>query len=85
VYWFDDTGIGECRLPAGWSLDARINGAWVPVKARDPFGTDGDKYVHVRFDAITTDALRLNIQAQKGWAGGVHEWRVYRPDGSELI
>jgi DUF1680 family protein len=85
VYWFDDTGIGECRLPAGWSLDARINGAWVPVKARDPFGSDGDKYVHVRFDAITTDALRLNIQAQKGWAGGVHEWRVYRPDGSELI
>ncbi len=85
VYWFDDTGIGECRLPAGWSLDARINGAWVPVKARDPFGTDADKYVHVRFDAVTTDALRLNIQAQKGWAGGVHEWRVYRPDGSELL
>ena len=85
VYWFDDTGIGECRLPTGWSLDARVNGAWVPVKARDPFGSDGDKYVHVRFDAITTDALRLNIQSQKGWAGGVHEWRVYRPDGSELI
>lgn len=85
VYWFDDTGIGECRLPAVWSLDARLNGAWVPVKAHDPFGTDGDKYVHVRFDAITTDALRLNIQAQKGWAGGVHEWRVYRPDGSELL
>jgi len=27
----------------------------------------------------------LNIQAQKGWAGGVHEWRVYLPDGSELL
>lgn len=85
VYWFDDTGIGECRLPASWSLQARVNGIWAPVVTRDAFGTDGDKYIHVRFAAVKAEGLRLTIQAQANWAGGVHEWRVYGVDGSELL
>ena len=20
IYWFDDTGLGQCRIPAGWQL-----------------------------------------------------------------
>jgi len=23
VYWFDDTGVGECRLPKSWQLSYR--------------------------------------------------------------
>ena len=27
-------------------------------------------------DAVTTDALRLEVQLQEGWSAGIHEWKV---------
>ncbi|MEE8468525.1 MAG: beta-L-arabinofuranosidase domain-containing protein, partial [Planctomycetota bacterium] len=32
VYWFDDTGIGACRVPASWRLSYRDRGRWRPVR-----------------------------------------------------
>ena len=34
VYWFDDTGVGSCRIPAQWRLLARQGEDWVEVKPR---------------------------------------------------
>ena len=31
IYWFDDTGIGECRMPVSWQLFYRKDGEWKPV------------------------------------------------------
>lgn len=76
VYWFDDTGRGECRLPSSWRLLHRKDGSWVEVDQPDDYGCEGDRYNRTRFTPVTTDGLRLEIQLQDGWAAGVHEWRV---------
>lgn len=76
IYWFDDTGIGECRLPKSWRLLYREGDAWKPVAARDPYGVTKDVYNKVTFDAVTTDALRLEVQLPDRFSAGIHEWRV---------
>jgi len=76
VYWFDDTGRGECRLPASWTLLFREGAEWKPVTGADEFGTAADRYNVTRFAPVTTDALRIEVQLQEGWSAGIHEWRV---------
>lgn len=31
VYWFDDTGVGQCRIPKSWRLLHRTAAEWKPV------------------------------------------------------
>jgi hypothetical protein len=76
VYWFDDTGDGECRVPASWSIEWLDGEAWRPVRARGPFGLEKDKYNRVPFEPVVTTALRLKVQLQKDFSAGVLEWRV---------
>ena len=77
VYWLDDTGRGECRLPASWKLLCRKGDKWVEVDKPSGYGCAGDKYNVTRFTPVTTDGLRIEIQLQKEWAAGVHEWRIH--------
>ncbi|RIK75760.1 MAG: six-hairpin glycosidase [Planctomycetota bacterium] len=76
VYWFDDTGAGECRTPAEWKLLYRRDGQWRPVAQASAYGCQPDCYNRCEFEAVTTDALRLEVRLQEGWSAGVHEWRV---------
>lgn len=76
VYWFDDTGRGECRLPRSWRLLYRDGAAWREVPEPSGYPIGRDRYDEVRFAKRTTTALRLEVQLQDGWAAGVHEWRV---------
>jgi DUF1680 family protein len=76
VYWFDDTGVGECRLPKSWQLFYRENGEWKPVENPSAYGCDANRYNRTTFDAVETDGLRLEVQLQDGWSAGIHEWRV---------
>ncbi|MBL9148596.1 MAG: glycoside hydrolase family 127 protein [Phycisphaerae bacterium] len=82
VYWFDDTGRGECRLPKSWTLEKKRDGAWSPIEDPSGFTVEGDRYNRCEFEQITVDALRLVVTSQDGWAGGIHEWRV---NGNEEI
>jgi len=77
VYWLDDTGRGECRLPARWKLLYRKGGEWIEVDKPSDYGCQGDRYNVTRFVPVTTDGLRIEIQLQPEWAAGVHEWRVH--------
>jgi DUF1680 family protein len=80
VYWFDDTGRGECRLPAAWQLEF-LNGAdWQPVRAKGDFAVAADQWCEVAFEPVTTPALRLRVKLQKEWAAGVHEWKLMESD-----
>jgi DUF1680 family protein len=54
----------------------RKAGTWVEVNKPSGYTCEGDRYNVMRFTPITTDALRLEIRLQEGWAAGVHEWRV---------
>ena len=76
VYWFDDTGRGECRVPASWALFYLSGNEWKPVKALDPYGTEKDKYNRVRFDPVRTSALKIEIQLQDKFSAGILEWKV---------
>ncbi|MCX7973794.1 MAG: glycoside hydrolase family 127 protein [Candidatus Aminicenantes bacterium] len=76
VYWFDDTGEGECRVPASWRVLYREKDQWKPVENLTPYSVAKNTYCRVEFKPVTTTGLRLEIQAQKDFAAGVLEWKV---------
>lgn len=76
VYWFDDTGRGECRLPASWRLLYREADGWKPVAGASGFGCEKDKYNRTTFRPIVTDGLRIEVQLPERFSAGIHEWRV---------
>jgi hypothetical protein len=76
AYWFDDRPGGGCAVPASWSVEYRDGDKWKPVETKDAYGTAQDTFNEVSITPVTTTALRLNIQLQKGFSGGVLEWEV---------
>jgi uncharacterized protein len=75
VYWFDDTGSGQCRLPKSARLLWKEGDAWKPVGG--DLGVAGDRWCEVEFPAVTTKALRLEIEQQEKFASGVLAWNVF--------
>ncbi|MBS1715589.1 MAG: glycoside hydrolase family 127 protein [Armatimonadetes bacterium] len=75
VYWFDDTGRGECRLPESWKVEYESGGTWKPIEAK--FDVKKDSWCEATFRTVTTQALRLSVKMKDGWAAGIHEWRVW--------
>lgn len=77
VSWFDDTGSGECRLPASWRLLYHTEaGAWEPVKDASAFAIRKTERVKVTFEPVTTQALRLEVQLPEKFSAGLYEWEV---------
>jgi len=76
VYWFDDTGRGQCRVPQSWKLLYRDAEKWKPVENDAKFGTEPDRFHRVEFTPVETDALRIEVQLQPNCSGGVLEWKV---------
>ena len=76
VYWFDDTGIGECRLPESWRVLFRENGEWKPVTHPGGYGCEGNRYNRTTFDPVETDGLRLDVQLPEKFSSGLLQWRV---------
>lgn len=76
VYWFDDTGMGECRVPQSWRVLYKKGEQWLSVQSRDTFAVQKDAFNKIAFEAIRTSALRLEFKSQVEYAAGVHEWRV---------
>lgn len=76
VYWFDDTGRGGCRVPESWRLLYRDGEQWHPVQTQDGFGVAPDRYNAVSFAPVTASGLRIELQLQPKFSGGVLEWKV---------
>jgi hypothetical protein len=76
VYWFDDTGRGQCRVPKSWQLLWRDGDEWKPVSSTDDYAVAKDCFNQLRFDPVTADALRIEVQLQPDFSGGILEWRV---------
>jgi hypothetical protein len=76
VYWFDDTGQGRCRVPASWRVLWRDGDTWREVEDASGYGTERDKFNEVTFRAVTTQELRLAVQLQPEFSGGILEWQV---------
>ncbi len=78
VYWLDDEGIGGCRPPASWRLlHLGSDGEWAPVDTDDAFGVEKDRYNEVSFAPVEARGLRLVMQSQEDWSGGIHEVRIH--------
>lgn len=76
VYWFDDTGRGQVRVPQAWRLLYKDGATWTPVEAAGAYGTARDQYNTVSFKPVTTTALRIELTMQKEWSAGLQEWKV---------
>jgi uncharacterized protein len=73
--WFDDTGVGDCRLPKSWRvlyLDSA--GQWQPVKNPSDYGIQRRNPVKVTFTPVTTTALKLEVELPDGFSSGLYEW-----------
>jgi len=77
VYWWDERRIkAHCRVPQSWQLFYQADGQWKPVAGASVYTTEMDRFNRVTFDALQTRALRLEVQLQAEWSGGMLEWRV---------
>ena len=78
VYWFDDTGRGECRYPDATHVEYLDGTVWKAVDATSPYEIKGDRWCDTSFKPVTTTALRLVLKVKDGWAAGVRQWQVAR-------
>ncbi len=76
VYWFDDTGVGQCRTPKSWRIEWLDGDQWKPVVASVAYAVEKDRFNRVSFAAVTTTQLRLVVQLQPEFSAGILEWRV---------
>jgi hypothetical protein len=76
VYWFDDTGIGQCRLPASWRLFYKDGQEWKEVAEPATMEVTADKWNTLSFRPVETPALRIEAQLQSGFSGGLLGCRV---------
>lgn len=76
VYWFDDTEIGECRVPAAWKVLYKENDKWAPVYTTDKYTVEKDRYNSVIFETVRTSSIKIEIQSQPEFAGGIHEIKL---------
>ncbi len=76
IYWFDDTGRGQVRVPASWRVLYRDGDQWKPVENPGPYGVEKDRYNRVTFKPVMTNGLRLEVTMQGGWSAGIQEWKV---------
>jgi uncharacterized protein len=76
VFWFDDTGRGQVRVPASWRILYKDGDRWTPVEALGPYGVEKDKFNRVAFRPITTSGVRLEVTMQTDSSAGLQEWKV---------
>jgi DUF1680 family protein len=77
VYWWDERRINaHCRVPQSWRLLYFTGGEWKPVAGASAYGVEMDRFNRVTFDTIESQNLRIEVQLQPDWSGGVLEWRV---------
>ena len=76
LYWFDDTGRGQCRVPERWKLLYKAGDSWKPVEGASDYGVKKDQFNKVTFNAVETGGMRVEVQLQKDFSGGILEWKV---------
>ncbi len=78
VYWFDDTGRGHCRVPAAWRVRVREGENWIPPRGQQPAepAVERDRFNRVEFEPVETSAIRVEVDLQPEFSGGILEWRV---------
>ncbi len=76
IYWFDDTGVGECRIPKSWKVFYLEGDKFVQVYAPDGYEIEKDKFCKTIFETVKTSKLKIEIESQPEFAGGIHEIKI---------
>jgi len=77
VYWFDDTpSKGGCKLPKSWRVLYKDGKDWKPVEKPSGYPVAANSFCEATFTEVTTSALRVEVQLEKDYSGGILEWRV---------
>ena len=77
TYWWDERRIhANCRVPQSWRVLCKVGSEWVSVDGNSQFRTDMDKFNIVNFKPMVTTAIRIEVQLQPGWSGGLLKWVV---------
>ncbi|MFW6140369.1 MAG: beta-L-arabinofuranosidase domain-containing protein [Acidobacteriota bacterium] len=76
VYWFDDTGQGECRVPESWKVLVKKQKNWQPVKNQNVYGVKKDQYNEVTFEPVQTSSIRIELKCQPDYSAGIMEIQI---------
>ena len=76
VYWFDDSGRGECRVPKSWRIFGLVGDQWIPIPTKAEPGCLLDQFNVNIIGPITVRGLRLQVEMKDGYSAGILEWRV---------
>jgi DUF1680 family protein len=79
IYWYDDTGHGQCRVPQSWNVQSRssADAKWTQEKASYPVSSN--KFCTANFESEKeVQSLRVNIKLKKEFSAGILELRVLR-------
>jgi hypothetical protein len=76
VYWFDDTGSGQCRVPESWRVLYREGDEWKLVPGAVYTTPKTDQFNVASFPQLQTSALRIEADLQPGFSSGILEWLV---------
>jgi hypothetical protein len=74
VYWFDDTGRGQCKVPKSWRVLYRDDqGNFKPAINNTPHTVKKDTFNKVGFEPVRTNGVKIEIVLQDEWSAGVQE------------
>ncbi len=79
VYWADDVSVGgTCRTPRKWKLYWLREGEWLPCRPAEGsfFWNTPNTHNEVKFEAVRTTSLRLELELREGYSAGCYEWEV---------
>ncbi|MBB3207098.1 DUF1680 family protein [Rhodopirellula rubra] len=74
VYWWDERRIHRhCRVPTQWRVLQSSGDEWIPIPEQSSGPTEIDQFNTIRFPTTTIDHLRIEVELQTDWSGGVLE------------
>ena len=63
-------------MPASWRLLYKDGHTWKPVERASGYGTTLDQFNRTTFHVVETPGLRIEVQLQAGFSGGILQWKV---------
>ncbi len=76
IYWFDDGPQGGCRIPETWRVLYLKKGKWKEISKHGEYPVLKDKFTSIEISSIKTKSLKLEIELQENFSGGILEWKL---------
>ncbi|MEU4190437.1 beta-L-arabinofuranosidase domain-containing protein [Kribbella sp. NPDC026611] len=71
AYWFDDTGSGQCRVPASWRVLWLDGETWRAVENSTPYDVSLDRVNTTTFTPVRAQLVRVEAVLRPTYSGGL--------------